>query len=486
MLCLGGLGVEAAYMIEEGYALPAMLATGLPETVASAMWAVGPVVGVLFQGYLGSASDRCTCAWGKRRPFIVCLAVCACLATLLFPYGAYLSGTVLGLNEKSGAIFVMVFTALTFICMDFFLDALQSPLRAYLIDSVPTQRSEQSNYIYTALLCVGAVMGSLFAGIPWTSLGGNREESANRQLEIVYGIATAMLVVCMLLCLNSIRERNPSTHESPCIERQLSLPLMTKRKTVLFEKLANDFSQFTFKPQSRVMSKDDLNHKLKPQMTISNGNNHFAGKPRPLRTPPLLLNKSNATTTTTTATLLEKCTGCLRHFFRNIYEDLCGTVLFSKYMSPHFSHLCLTIFLSWASYLSMSLFFTSFVGQVVYGGSPHTDNREKKELFDYGVRVAFLVMLFQDVGSTLSCLSMKWLSNLFGIRKLFVGGLAAYAAVCCVTALQPTLINTMVLQAMSGLVYSNMQSHPYTLISHYEVGHTHTHTLTLQNSDFET
>ena len=115
MLSAAGFAVEVAYALEAGYAIPAMLATGLPETVASAMWAVGPLLGLLFQGYLGSASDRCMCAWGKRRPFIVGLAVGVCVSLLLFPYGKFLSERVLGLSEGKSRLFVMVFTAAMFI-----------------------------------------------------------------------------------------------------------------------------------------------------------------------------------------------------------------------------------------------------------------------------------------------------------------------------------------------------------------------------------
>ena len=466
-------------MIEEGYAIPAMLATGLPETVASAMWAVGPLLGLFFQGYLGSASDRSTCAWGKRRPFIVCLAVCACAATLLFPYGAFLSETVMGLSEKSGGVFVMVFTAFTFVAMDFFLDALQSPLRAYLLDSVPTERSEQANYTFTALLCTGAVAGSLIAGIPWSSLGGkngggeengNNSKVASRQIEVVYGIATIVFGVCTLLCVNSIKERNPLTHKSPSIEKQLPLPLATRRKTIDMQNLfADDYNSATSsllkQPLSHVVSSDDLNHKLKLQTKVANGI-HFI--PVAVPTGPSQLPRLK--TTPTHIAPSKSSTSCLPRFFGDIYDDICGTILFSKYISSHFFRLCVTVFFNWVAFLSMMLYFTSFVGQVVYGGSPHAPSGEEgRVLFNHGVRIGFLVILFQDVVSTVSCLSMKWLSNLLGVRRLYVGGLMSYVAVCLITATWPTLLNAIALQVVAGLVYFNLQSLPYILISHYEV-----------------
>ena len=475
MLCAGAFAVETAYQIEEGYALPAMLAAGLPETVASAMWAVGPVLGLFFQGYLGSASDRCTCTWGKRRPFIVGLAVCACLAILLFPYGAFLSGTVLGLSDRSGGLFIMVFTASAFVAMDFFLDALQSPLRAYLLDSVPTERSEQANYTFTALLCGGAIAGSLIAGIPWSRLGSrdganSSTRSTNRQLEAVYGIATVIFALCILLCLNSIRERNPVTHGSPSVEKELSLPLVVKHKSALVDLAKNNIAniQLTSLKQphtSQIVSSDDLNHPLSKlqlhEIKPANGVHYNMG---PSAFPQLTLGGTHVGTKKTTES------NCLSRFFAEVYEDICGTILFSKHTSLHFSRLCWTVFFTWVTFLSMLLYFTSFMGEVVYGGSPHATSGEKeRELFEHGVRIGFLMMLFQDIVSTTSCLSMKKLSDHLGIRRLFVGGLAAYVVVCFAAAVWPSLLSVTLLQLVAGLVYSNMQSLPYTLISHYEV-----------------
>lgn len=458
MLCTGGFAVEMAYMIEEGYGLPAMLATGVPETVASAMWAVGPLLGLLFQGYLGSASDRCTCAWGKRRPFIVCLAVCAGLATLLFPYGTFVSGSVLGLSEKNSGVFVMVFTAFTFVAMDFSLDALQSPLRAYLIDSVPTERSEQAHFTFTALLCVGAIAGSLIAGIPWYDFtkGDGSTKQSNYQVEMVYGIATVLFVACTLVCLNSIKEKNPTTQISPSVERKLSLPLAVTQ-------MGNDYNPTFKQPPSQIMTRDELNSKLSSQVTIPNGIHSLTQ----LRAPSPI---SRSASPCFSSVLQITSPRYLRSMFADVFYDLHSTILFSQYMSTHFYQLCLTVFFNWISFLSMMLYFTSFMGQVVYDGSPHAPSgNEKREVFDYGVRIGFLVILFQDFASTTSCLSMKWLSDRVGTRQLYVGGLATYTVICFVTATWPTLVSALFLQVIAGLVYSNLQSIPYTLISHYQV-----------------
>ena len=481
MLCAGAFAVETAYMIEEGYAIPAMLATGLPETVASAMWAVGPVLGLVFQGYLGSASDRCTYSWGKRRPFIVALAGCACLATLLFPYGAFLSGSVFRLGEKSSSVFVMVFTAATFVAMDFFLDALQSPLRAYLLDSVPTERSEQANIVFTAFICTGAISGSLIAAIPWSRSTGAGEESdagetagggaanvarrSSRQLEVVYGIAFVIFVACMLLCVNSVREKSPAPAHRPSIESVTLLPAVVNHKALDFASAEHGDSCLSLpRTQSRVQL-EDLSSQIKPQQAVVTNSDgvHFVPLPSPISRP-----KPRAAPLRSSSVR-----GCIYGFFSKVYENVCDTVLFARHTSPHFTRLCLMLFLSWVTLLSINLYFTSFMGQVVYGGKPLAPSgEEERERFEGGVRIGFLVFLFQDASATASVLSIKWLCEWVGVRRLLFGVLVAYVVACFSAAVWPSLLNAVLLQLVAGMLYTNMQSLPYTLLSHYEVYYT--------------
>ena len=447
MLSAAGFGVEVAYTVEAGYAIPTMLSTGLPATFASAMWGVGPVLGLFFQGYLGSASDRSTCAWGKRRPFILGLTVAACLSLFLFPYGEALSVMLLELSEKSTRVFVMAFTALVFVMMDFSLDAIQSPLRAYLLDSVSSERSQKANYTYTALLTCGAVLGSLLAGIPWSKvMSASEDDSANGQVEVIFGVSAGVLAVCVFFCLNSVQERNAVQVKA----LQLPVSISKKRPVLMPEELGGDWKRNI----PKVMSQADLNARLGPQLQImadaQNGGSYVFSS-------------------ATAAKLCKKRNSCPKLFLADLYDTVYGTFLFSKYMSKQFLQLWLAVFLNWVSYLSMYLFFTSFVGEVVYGGSAKAKTGESRETFNFGVRVGCLLFFFQDVISLVCSVSYQWLSKAVGVRRLYLGGLGSYVIICGVTAVSPSLLNVILLQGMTGLMYANLLSLPYSLITHYEV-----------------
>lgn len=87
---------------------------GLPEQYYSLTWFLSPILGLLFTPVIGSASDRCTLRWGRRRPFILALCVGVLLGVALF-----LNGSLIGEKNVSEELTTYKFQQLLFntICM---------------------------------------------------------------------------------------------------------------------------------------------------------------------------------------------------------------------------------------------------------------------------------------------------------------------------------------------------------------------------------
>lgn len=68
-----------------------MCVAGLPEQYYSLTWFLSPILGLIFTPLIGSASDRCTLSWGRRRPFILALCV-----GVLFGVALFLNGSAIG------------------------------------------------------------------------------------------------------------------------------------------------------------------------------------------------------------------------------------------------------------------------------------------------------------------------------------------------------------------------------------------------------
>lgn len=69
----------------------AVSTAGLPEQYYSLTWFLSPILGLVFTPIIGSASDRCTLSWGRRRPFILALCV-----GVLFGVALFLNGSAIG------------------------------------------------------------------------------------------------------------------------------------------------------------------------------------------------------------------------------------------------------------------------------------------------------------------------------------------------------------------------------------------------------
>ena len=71
LLTISILGLQIAWSIEMSSGSPYLLSLGLTKDALAFVWIAGPLSGVLVQPYVGAKSDRCTCRFGRRRPFMV-------------------------------------------------------------------------------------------------------------------------------------------------------------------------------------------------------------------------------------------------------------------------------------------------------------------------------------------------------------------------------------------------------------------------------
>lgn len=177
------MGIEFAYSIETAFVSPILLELGIEHERMTLVWALSPLLGLLFAPFLGSLSDRCNSKLGRRRPLIIFLCTGIFLGMVLVPFGKDI-GRILGdnktvtdnwnttganlseygnrteafldyhngsfandsvgtenltaLNENSTfsnvPIIAVILTVLGTVLMDFDADVCQSPIRAFLLE----------------------------------------------------------------------------------------------------------------------------------------------------------------------------------------------------------------------------------------------------------------------------------------------------------------------------------------------------------------
>ena len=85
------MGIEFSYAAETAFVSPTLLKIGVDHQHMTLVWALSPLVGFFVTPILGSMSDRCKLKYGRRRPFILLLAL----------------GVFIGKSQASSCLFIL-------------------------------------------------------------------------------------------------------------------------------------------------------------------------------------------------------------------------------------------------------------------------------------------------------------------------------------------------------------------------------------------
>uniref|UniRef100_A0A8C8RFP1 Solute carrier family 45 member 4 n=1 Tax=Pelusios castaneus TaxID=367368 RepID=A0A8C8RFP1_9SAUR len=195
-------GREFCYAMETALVTPVLLQIGLPEQYYSLTWFLSPILGLIFTPLIGSASDRCTLSWGRRRPFILALCI-----GVLFGVALFLNGSVIGLaigDVPDKQPIGIVLTVLGVVVLDFCADATEGPIRAYLLDVVDSEEQDMALNIHAFSAGLGGAIGYMLGGLDWmqTFLGALFKS----QEQVLFFFAAIIFSVSVALHLFSIEE----------------------------------------------------------------------------------------------------------------------------------------------------------------------------------------------------------------------------------------------------------------------------------------
>ncbi|EHB16659.1 Proton-associated sugar transporter A [Heterocephalus glaber] len=205
-------GIEFSYAMETAYVTPVLLQMGLPDQLYSLVWFISPILGFLLQPLLGAWSDRCTSRFGRRRPFILVLAIG-------LDIGAALADT--ATSHKWG----ILLTVCGVVLMDVSADSADNPSHAYMMDVCGPADQDRGLNIHALLAGLGGGFGYVVGGIHWDRTGFGRVLGG--QLRVIYIFTAVTLSVTTVLTLISIPERplRPPGEKRPALKSpSLALP----------------------------------------------------------------------------------------------------------------------------------------------------------------------------------------------------------------------------------------------------------------------
>ena len=463
MLAAAALAIEVAFTVETGYGIPTLLRGGLEEEYTSIMWAFSPILGIFFQSYIGSASDRCRSRWGRRRPFIFAGGLAVCFSLTLFAYGRPISATLFQGNKFFA-------TLVLFVLMDFSLDQFEPPVRMYLLDVVSPEDNEKANNIYSAMMAFGSFIGSLICAVDWGSLRitGVRSEDdtvkytdLDYQVKVVFGITLVVFITCLVITLCSIPERRHSVNAFADQPKVLKPNLLEEFRELgsQTDNQFEDFETIPLKVVSEGVKNGILNEDANP-LRLSE-NDHDDGRIQQEEHFNPLEDESEDESED------DSQNGCCN--FEDICESFYSSREFVKYISYPTLILWLTEFFDWFVYVSVNIYFTDYVGKMVYGGSPTATDGDRASLYSEGVRIAMWFGALEDILIFGYLLVLKRVSDYVGHRTLFLGGHIIVLLAVFIAIFEHS-VYTMLLLSISGAIsISHLMSIPYALFPFYRV-----------------
>ena len=165
----GFLGVQFGFALQNANVSRILSDLGADLHSLSLFWLVAPIMGLLIQPIVGSASDRTWNKFGRRNPYILIGALTATFGMFLMP------------NSPTVVAFIapMIFGAMMLAVMDASFNIAFQPFRALVADMVPEEQMNQGYSIQSLLINIGAVIGSILPFVLTNVVGLSNESTSS-------------------------------------------------------------------------------------------------------------------------------------------------------------------------------------------------------------------------------------------------------------------------------------------------------------------
>uniref|UniRef100_K7G8V1 Solute carrier family 45 member 2 n=1 Tax=Pelodiscus sinensis TaxID=13735 RepID=K7G8V1_PELSI len=137
-------------------------------------------------------------------------------------------------------------------------------------------------------------------------------------------------------------------------------------------------------------------------------------------------------------------------------------------MPSHYRCLCVSHLIGWTAFLSNMLFFTDFMGQIVYQGNPYAPHNSTVYLtYERGVEIGCWGMCINAISSSLYSYLQKRLLPYIGLKGLYFIGYLLFGVGTGFIGLFPKVYSTLALCSLFGVMSSTLYTVPFNLIAEY-------------------
>ena len=201
-MSFGFLGIQMGFALQNANASRILQIFGADVHELSWFWLIAPLMGLIVQPVIGHYSDNTWKRFGRRKPFFLLGAVLASVGMVLIPQADFMIAILPALWVGAGMLMIM----------DASFNIAMEPFRALVADNLSDEQTTKGFSIQTALIGIGAVIGSW---LPWvlTNWFGvakfSEEGTVPDNLLWSFIIGAVVLIVSILITIFTTKEYSP-------------------------------------------------------------------------------------------------------------------------------------------------------------------------------------------------------------------------------------------------------------------------------------
>lgn len=431
-LCAASASVDLSIAVKGAYFVPAIYDSGVvPGEYGSMLLISSPLLVLVFQNYLGSASDRCSCQWGRRKPFILGLTIALLLGLILFPFSGDLANLAEAHSLRRWILIVIVL--ISTIMIDFNVSSVQVPLRALLLDVLPLKQLVTGNIVFPVFALLGATAGFGIGSVNWPSIF-SLSNSLSIQLKFVCGFSILITVALTLITLCSVKEQ--PTQQVIDI-KQASTSGSTSNSVDHDSSVDGGGTQ----ADEEIGS---LQYYLEHYLSYNN----------------ITMLPYGSHITAATAEHSSCC---------NAYKTVVDNICFIRYMSLQTAILLIATFFTVVTFITQIVFFTHYVGEVVFNGDVFApENSTAYKDYTDGVKAGSLILAVSSTSGFLILLLLRPAIKYLGIRPLFILPYLLVTLQSAILIINHSLVIAIIFSPAIYIILLQYLTFPHILISIYQ------------------
>lgn len=202
-MSFGFLGIQMGFALQNANASRILQIFGADVHELSWFWIIAPLMGLIVQPIIGHYSDNTWGRFGRRKPYFLVGALLASIGLILMPQAEIFIAFLPALWVGAGMLMIM----------DASFNIAMEPFRALVGDNLRADQHTLGFSIQTALIGIGAVVGSWLPYVltNWFDISNESTDTSAIPLNLIYSfvIGALILVASILVTIFTTKEYSP-------------------------------------------------------------------------------------------------------------------------------------------------------------------------------------------------------------------------------------------------------------------------------------